>query len=59
MGEIATTANKAFEMASAMEERVSGSESTEKHLKERIAWLETRARALNLKVRGGCLNQLN
>lgn len=49
MGDVATTANKAFEMASALEERVNGTEGTEKHLK---AWLESRVRALNLKVRG-------
>lgn len=49
---IASTASKAFEMATALEKRADRSEVNEKQLKERIAWLESRARALNLKVRG-------
>lgn len=52
MSDIASTANKAFEMASALENRVNEAEGAEKHLKDRIAWLESRARALNLKIRG-------
>lgn len=50
--EIKSTASKAYDLASALEQRVSGAETAEKHLRERIAWLETRARSLNLKVRG-------
>lgn len=52
MEEIATTANKAYEIASALEERVAETEAADKHLRGRIAWLESRARVLNLKVRG-------
>lgn len=52
MNEVATMANKAFEMAAALKVQVGRLETTEKHLKERTAWLELRARALNLKVCG-------
>lgn len=52
VNEVASTTSKAFDMAVALEDRAGRSETTEKHLKERIAWLESRARALNLKVRG-------
>lgn len=52
IGEIAKTANAAHEMVSALELRVAETEAAEGVLKERLAWLELRARALNLKVRG-------
>lgn len=52
VGHIATTASKANDMAAALEGRVSKTETSEKNLKDRLAWLETRVRALNLKVQG-------
>lgn len=52
IGEIAKTANAAHEMASTLEHRVADTEASEGVLKERLAWLELRPRALNLKVRG-------
>lgn len=52
VGETANMASKAYDMASALEGRVSEMESNEKHLKYRLVWLEARARALNFKVRG-------
>lgn len=52
IGEVAKTANEAFNIATTLEGRTSTLETSERQLKERIAWLESRARALNLKVRG-------
>lgn len=52
IGEVTKTASAAHDMVAALEGRMSASEALEKQLKDRIAWLESRARALNLKIRG-------
>lgn len=53
MGEVATMTNKGFEMALTLEERMSGMEVAEKHLKERIAWLETKGKGTEFKSKRG------
>lgn len=52
LSEVTNTANAAFEESERNRGLIKEIKATEKLLKDRIAWLEQRARAMNLKLRG-------